>query len=124
MVGIDIVLVSRVREKLNKKSFYNKILTEVEQGYIQTNKKANIDVEARSVSGFFAAKEAILKAFGVGITNGYGFLDITIDHDKFGSPVVVLSEKLNMLLKLKGKTSVNVSISHDGDYATAIAILN
>ena len=28
MVGIDIVLVSRVKDKINKKGFYNKILTE------------------------------------------------------------------------------------------------
>ena len=124
MVGIDIVLVSRVKDKINMKGFYNKILTESEQNYIQNHKKTSLDIEARSVSGFFAAKEAILKAFGVGITNGYGFLDINIDHVKCGAPVVKLSEKLNMLLKLKGKTNVSVSISHDGDYATAIAILN
>ena len=122
MVGVDIVLISRVYKILNKGRFYNRILNEIEQEYISTKKSANKVVEADSVAGFFAAKEAILKAFGVGITNGYGFKDITIDHDEFGAPVVILSEKLNKLLKEKNKSKVNVSISHDEDYAIAMAV--
>ena len=123
MIGIDIILTSRLEDKVGNSRFYNKILNLVEKNYILTKKRANKEVELKSLAGFFAAKEAILKAFGVGITNGYGFLDITIDHDKFGAPVVILSEKLNKLLKLKGKTGIAVSISHDGEYATAIAFL-
>ena len=123
MIGIDIVLVSRVKEAVQNDKFYDKILTEVEKDYILQKKQASKEVEAKSIAGFFAAKEAILKAFGVGITNGYGFLDITIDHDLFGAPIVILSNKLNKLLIDKGKEVVKVSISHDGDYATAIAIM-
>ena len=123
MVGIDIVLVSRVKEVLKNGKFYDRILNKEEKDYILTNKQASKEVEAKSVAGFFAAKEAVLKAFGVGITNGYGFLDITISHDEFGAPVVLLSEKLNKLLLAKEKKQVNVSVAHDGDYATAIAIM-
>lgn len=123
MVGVDIVLVSRVKKALENERFYDKILNNIEKDYILTKKQANKDVEAKSVAGFYAVKEAILKAFGVGITNGYGFLDITIDHDKFGAPIVILSDKLNKLLESKKKSKINVSISHDGDYASAIAIL-
>ena len=124
MVGIDIVFVPRIKEQLNKEKFCDKILNSVEKEYVITKKNANEDVKAKSVAGFFAAKEAILKAFQVGITNGYGFLDITINHDEFGAPITMLSDKLNNLLKLKGYKNIHVSISHDGDYATAIAILN
>jgi len=123
MVGIDIVFIPRIKEKINNERFYNKILNDIEIGYISKNKKANKNVELDSIAGFFAAKEAVLKAFGVGITNGYGFLDVIIDHDEFGAPVVKLSDKLNKFMKLKGRKKVNLSISHDGDYATAIAIL-
>lgn len=124
MIGIDLVLVSRIQKILENDKFYDRILNDIEKDYIIKNKKANKDVEAKSVAGFFACKEAILKAFGVGITNGYGFKDITIDHDKFGAPVVILSNSLKLLLSEKGKKSVSISVSHDGEYATAIAILN
>ena len=123
MVGIDIILVSRMKKALENNKFYDRILNKEEKEYIFKNKQANKDVEARSVAGFFAAKEAVLKAFGVGITNGYGFLDITISHDEFGAPIVLLSKNLNKLLIAKNKKQINISVSHDGDYATAIAIL-
>lgn len=123
MVGIDLILVSRVKEQLGNDKFYDRILNETEIKYLRTYKKANLDVEAKSVAGFFAAKEAILKAFGVGITNGYGFKDITIYHDEFNAPIVKLSKKLNNLMIEKNCKSISVSISHDGDYATAIAII-
>ena len=124
MIGIDLVLVSRIQNLIENDRFCEKILNEVELSYINENKKANKTVQAQSIAGFFAAKEAILKAFGVGITNGFGFKDITIDHDAYGAPIVLLSEKLKIALKEKAKKSVNVSISHDGEYATAIAVLN
>ena len=123
MVGIDIVLISRLSDKVGNSGFYDKLLNTVEKNYILTQKSANKTGELKSLAGFFAAKEAILKALGVGITNGYGFLDVIIDHDLFGAPVVMLSEKLEKLLKTKKKTRVDISISHDGDYATAIAFL-
>ena len=124
MVGIDIVLVSRVLDVLEHKKFYDKVLNSKEQEYILTKKQASKMVEAKSIAGLYAAKEAVLKAFGVGITNGYGLKDVTIDHDELGKPIVLLSESLISLLNSMGKKSVNLSISHDGDYATAIAILS
>ena len=123
MIGIDIVKVARVEESLKNTKFHDKILNSIEKDYVLKYKQASKVIEANSVAGFYAAKEAILKAFGVGITNGYGFLDITINHDEFGAPVVILSEKLNALLNEKKKKRVSVSISHDGEYATAIAML-
>ena len=123
MVGIDLVLVSRIEKEIENDKFIDKILNGLEKEYILKNKKSSIKVEAQSVAGFFAVKEAVLKAFGVGITNGYGFKDITIDHDKSGAPIVLLSDKLKDLLNKKSKSVVEVSISHDGDYATAVAIL-
>ena len=124
MVGIDIVLVSRIEKVLENKKFYDKVLNEIEKEYIFTKKQANKKVEAKSVAGFYASKEAVLKAFKVGITNGFGLKDVTIDHDDKNAPVVILSEKLKKLLESMGKTAVELAISHDGDYATAIAILS
>ena len=128
MVGIDIVKISRIAEAMEKERFCDKILNKVEQDY--SNGKSKIVTKfgfnsiAMTVAGLFAAKEAVLKAIGVGMSGGYGFKDITIDHNKKGAPVVILSEKLQKYVDkenvLNGGKLV-VSIAHDGEYATAIA---
>ena len=71
----------------------------------------------------FRSKEAVLKALGVGMRGGFGFKDITIDHDEKGAPVVVLNNEIKTYMKknkIKCKQML-VSIAHDGEYATAIA---
>ena len=128
MVGIDIVKISRIAEKTDNEKFCKRILNEVEYNYAFSKSKIitrfGFDSVAMSVAGLFASKEAVLKALGVGMTNGYGFKDITIDHDSLGAPFVKLSSKLQKVLEKLGKKQISVSIAHDGEYATAIAILN
>ena len=128
MIGVDIVKISRIAEAMEKERFCDKILNKVEQDY--ANKKSKLITKfgfnsvAMTVAGLFAAKEAVLKAIGVGMSGGCGFKDITIDHNDKGAPIVILSEKL--LSYVKKQDSLNcekivVSIAHDGEYATAIA---
>lgn len=127
MIGIDIVKILRINEAMKNERFCDKILTEVEKKYAFSKSKIvtkyGFDSVAMTVAGLFACKEAILKALGVGMTSGYGFKDIEIDHDKKGAPIVKLEEKLYGVLKEKNKSSIYVSIAHDGEYATAIAQL-
>jgi holo-[acyl-carrier protein] synthase len=75
--------------------------------------------KAETLAGFFCAKEAVAKAFGTGI-RGFRLTDIEITHDKLGAPIIVLH---NEAKKLADGKKVNVSISHDKDYAVAIAIM-
>jgi len=127
MVGIDIVKISRIDEAMQNSRFINKILTDKEIEYAFSKSKEitkfGFSSVSMTVAGFFAAKEAVLKALGVGMTSGYGFKEIAISHTKKGAPVVMLSEKLEKVLKEKSKNIINVSIAHDGEYATAIALL-
>lgn len=130
MVGIDIVKISRIAEAMEKEKFCEKILNKIEIDYANSKSKVvtkyGFDSVAMTVAGLFAAKEAVLKAVGVGMTNGYGFKDITIDHDKMGAPVVKLSEKLQKYMDkdiLRNGAGICVSIAHDGEYATAMATI-
>lgn len=128
MVGIDIVEVERIKKAIEKNSnFPEKILTKAEIMYLNT--KPDVVVNGKfspkiyTLAGFFAAKEAILKSFGVGVGNGYGFLDIEVNHTKMGAPTVKLSEKLQNYAKNNNFGVIFLSISHDGNYAIAQANL-
>lgn len=127
MVGIDIVKISRIDEAMKNARFVSRILTENEIEYAFSKSKEitkfGFNSVAMTVAGLFAAKEAVLKALGVGMTSGYGFIEISIGHTQKGAPVVSLSNKLNKVLKEKQKEKIEISIAHDGDYSTAIAIL-
>lgn len=71
----------------------------------------------------FAAKEAAMKAFGLGWTNGMRFIDIEVWHDEHGKPGLVFhnfaaeyAEKLNVV-------NVQLSLSHEANVAAAFVIL-
>ncbi len=127
MVGTDIVLISRIEEAAGYKNFFKRTLTANEQEYL--NKKSKDKGTHKyspyfmSLAGFFAVKESVLKAAGVGVTNGFGFLDVEIDHAKGGAPVVKLSPRLQKYVEKLGAKKVDVSLSHDGEYATAVAMI-
>jgi len=116
MVGIDIVEIKRIRDKLAKNpTFITGCFCEQEINYYDKNGK-----KPETLAGFFAAKEAVLKALGTGFINVRP-LDITITHTPNGAPVAILKNNAKIQL---GKRNLNISISHDGGIATAIAIIN
>ena len=127
MVGVDIVNVDRVAKLNKKEAFIEKVLTNQEREYLRKKStKVNNQYSEHdySLAGFWAAKEAVLKALGVGLSGGAGFKDITIKHTQLGDPYIEFSPKLSKVLKSKNKTSVQISISHDGEYSTSVAVLN
>ena len=116
MIGVDIVEISRV-QKLDTVSFANKILCQSEREYLE--KKLN---KAETLSGFFAAKEAVSKALGCGFTKDVTYKDIEVLHDEKGAPICNLHGKAKEILQNKGK-EIYLSISHDGGYAVAVAMI-
>lgn len=72
-------------------------------------------------AGRFAAKEAVLKALGVGL-RGCRWRDVEVGRDNRGRPVVRLQGPLVALAAKKGVGSVHLSISHSRRYAVATAV--
>ncbi|MDR1782014.1 MAG: holo-ACP synthase [Bacilli bacterium] len=105
-IGIDLVYLPRMENKIDNKSFINRILSENEQllYYKLTNKRRKIEF----LGGRYACKEAYAKALGLGI----GKVDF---HD-----LEVLYDSNNALITNK---EVNISLSHDQDYAIAIVLI-
>lgn len=116
MIGVDIVKVSRIADLKNKEKFLEKVFTKSELSYIA--KKKNRD---ETIAGFFAAKEAISKVFGTGIGK-ISFYDMEIFHDTLGKPYVELTEEGQKKLYKLGLSQIELSISHEKDFAIATAI--
>jgi len=119
-IGIDIVEVERIAKALNRgnKGFWNVVYTPTEAIYIQ---QAHF-VEARA-AGLWAAKEAVVKAFGTGFSEGIGFHNVEIQHTASGQPYAVLSGKLALWANERALQVLSISISHTNHYAAATALI-
>ena len=118
--GIDIVEVFRMRDAINKwgMNFLTKVFTEKEIKYSNSKRFAPQHFSAR-----FAAKEAVVKAFGVARRYPLNWTDIEVFNDKEGKPIVSFSNDALKLQKMKKVDEVVVSMSHSKNYAVANAIL-
>jgi holo-[acyl-carrier protein] synthase len=74
------------------------------------------------LAGRFAAKEAVLKALGVGIAD-VALTDVEVTAAATGEPVVALRDSAQRVAAARGVTQCRVSISHDGGFAVAFALL-
>ena len=63
-IGIDIVDVERMAKRIEKLEFMNLVSTKLEMGYCRTKKH-----QAQHFAARFAAKEAYMKALGLGWTS-------------------------------------------------------
>lgn len=117
-IGNDIIEIERIEKAISKESFKDKIYTQRELENIK--KRGN---RAETYAGVFSAKEAISKAIGTGVRE-FSLTDLEILNDDLGKPYVVVSEKLDKIIKSKKEDyQIEISISHSKKYATAMAII-
>ncbi|ALQ39904.1 4'-phosphopantetheinyl transferase [Fusobacterium hwasookii ChDC F174] len=117
-IGNDIIEIERVEKAILKEGFKNKVYTQKELENIE--KRGN---RTETYAGIFSAKEAISKAIGTGVRE-FSLTDLEILNDDLGKPYVVVSEKLDKILKNKKEDyQIEISISHSRKYATAMAII-
>ena len=117
-IGNDIIEIERIEKAISKEGFKNKIYTQRELKNIE--KRGN---RTETYAGIFSAKEAISKAIGTGVRE-FSLTDLEILNDDLGKPYVVVSEKLDKILKTKKEDyQIEISISHSRKYATEMAII-
>ena len=114
-LGIDIIKIERIAAALKKHGdrFPKRVLTEAEQRYVR-NRPQNF-------AGRWAAKEAVSKVLGLGV-RGVGWTEIEIVRLPTGQPTVRLNGRAQRRAEQLGMGRIAVSISHEGDYAVAIAL--
>lgn len=118
--GIDLVKIERI-EKIIKRwgdNFTSRIFTISEREYCEKKK----DNKYQSYAGKFAAKEALLKALGLGL-RGVNWKEIEITNNELGQPIIDTSGKLKNIVLTKGVSKYFITISHTKEYAIAEVIL-
>jgi holo-[acyl-carrier protein] synthase len=117
--GTDIVSVARLARSLARgPSFAEEVFGDEERRYCDAQRHPAQHYAAR-----FAAKEAFLKAVGVGILGGVALRDIEVTRDEAGSPRLELGPTAGAALERVGATRSLVSLSHEGDYAIAFVVV-
>ncbi len=113
-LGIDIIKVERIRASIERfgERFSRRVLTAGEQRYVR--------LRPETFAGRWAAKEAVSKVLGLGV-RGIGWRDIEIERLPTGQPAVRLHGRASARAEQLGMERIALSISHESDYAVAIA---
>jgi holo-[acyl-carrier protein] synthase len=113
-LGIDIIRVERIRASLERfgERFTHRVLTPGERRYVRDRPE--------TMAGRWAAKEAVSKVLGLGV-RGIGWRDIEIERLPTGQPAVRLHGRAAARAEQLGMGRIAVSITHESDYAVAMA---
>jgi len=113
-LGIDIIKVDRIRETIARfgERFSRRVLTDGERRYVRARPE--------TFAGRWAAKEAVSKVLGLGV-RGIGWKDIEVERLPTGQPAIRLHGRAAQRAEQLGMGRIAVSITHESDYAVAIA---
>ena len=118
--GVDLVEIDRIERMRvdHGPTFLDRCFTAGEQAYAESAPR----VRAERYAARFAAKEAILKAFGTGLREGIAWTDMDVVRNDLGAPSIVLSGEAAEFAATLGITSWMISISHTAELAMASVI--
>ena len=118
-VGIDMIELDRVIEKIDKNSgFKEKVFSEHEIAFCESKKNKEENYAAR-----FAAKEAFLKATGMGLTLGNQLSEIEVVNDDRGKPSLNLKGDFKIKSLENNWNKIHLSMSHLQTIACAVVII-
>ena len=116
--GIDVVEITRIQSAIESSDrFLNKVFTEQEIDYCCKRKALYHSFAAR-----FAAKEAFLKALGIGLRDGISLKDIEVINNSQGKPIIKLYNKALEIFNSQKISNISVSLSHADSVAVASVV--
>ena len=113
MIGIDLVKTDRIKKFTER--FGDKALRK-----FLSDEEIDLATGVSTIAGFWASKEAISKALGLGISQECSFFDIRLYKDAKNKPYFKLSRRLIERFKI---IDLSLSITHDGGFAIAVAYI-
>ncbi len=118
-IGLDIIEVERVAEKIEKQQgFRELVFAEAEIEYCEPKAHKYQHYAAR-----FAAKEAFFKALGTGWASGTSFNEIVISGNDTGKPHISFTGRTAVTLQHLNPGRINVSLSHLKNIAAAVVVI-
>jgi len=118
--GVDIVAISRFETFLRQgnTAILDRIFTPAERKYCSDRRNS-----AQHYALRFAAKEAFVKALGVGLRKGMAWKEIEVVNDELGKPSFLLRGEADRLFRNAGLRKAFLALSHDAGSAVASVIL-
>jgi holo-[acyl-carrier protein] synthase len=117
-VGLDAVTVERLRRLVEgHEDRQATLFTPHELDYCRGKRRCYEHMAAR-----FAAKEAVLKAFGTGISQRMRWTDVEVVNERSGRPRVRLDGEVAAFAERNGLRDLDVSLSHTSELALAQAV--
>ncbi len=119
LIGADLVSVDRVASVLAAQpDLAREVFTARELRYAAARRRGNEHLAAR-----FAAKEAVFKALGTGLSRGMRWRDVEVVNAANGAPRLLLAGRADVIAKRAGVWSAQISLSHAAGFALAFAAL-
>ena len=116
-IGIDAVELDRFRRVLARRpGVAGRLFTDDERAYA-----GRAHDGTHRLAGRFAAKEAVMKALGVGL-GAFAFHDVEVVRAESGAPSLALRGRAASLAAARGVAGWRISITHTEQTAQAVAV--
>lgn len=116
-VGVDAVEITRFRESLTRTpTLRERMFTALELESLDGRSDSVPSLAAR-----FAAREAVMKAMGVGL-GAFDFHDVWVESEESGRPVLQISGRADALARERGISSWHLSLTHTDGLAIAYVV--
>jgi holo-[acyl-carrier protein] synthase len=117
---VDLVTIPRMRAVIARwdERFLRRVFTEGEIAYCRGQRDPVPHFAAR-----FAAKEAGMKALGTGLRLGVRWRELEVRRERGHAPRLLLHGRSREIGLQRGGRHMLLSLTHDGDYALAQAML-
>jgi holo-[acyl-carrier protein] synthase len=116
-IGIDLVDIERFRRSLERTpTMRTRLFTDVELAYVAPQVDPVPSLAAR-----FAAREAVMKALGVGL-GAFGFHEVWVERSGSGQPWLAFAGRAAELSEQAGVVTWHLSLTHTDHTAAAYVI--
>jgi holo-[acyl-carrier protein] synthase len=119
--GVDLAEIERVARALSAphgRRFRERVFTPEERRYCESRGRGRDE----SYAARFAAKEAVMKALGVGWGRGAAWQDISVVRARGGPPRIELSGQALETARRRGIGSLSLALSHAAGLAVAFVV--
>lgn len=116
-IGVDAVDIERFRQSLRRTpTMRRRLFTQIELDYVAPQ----VD-QVPSLAARFAAREAVMKAMGVGL-GAFGFHDVWVERAPSGEPSLAVTAAAADLAAQRQITTWHLSITHTDLVAIAYVV--